>query len=100
MPQDSDMAEDGLPSYKGQRAISVAASPGDALMWHDQLWHRGAPSIREGSERIVQQGSYGRRWVAQRFFPFVNYQIPPHVVERASERRRRLLGLHGRGAYG
>ncbi|MCC6483405.1 MAG: phytanoyl-CoA dioxygenase family protein [Armatimonadetes bacterium] len=99
-PQDSDLASNGKPEFKGRAAVSVAASAGDALMWNDQVWHRGAPITRPHGERIVQQGAYGRRWVAQRFHPYVNYRLPDQVVERANPRRRRLLGLHEMGAYG
>jgi hypothetical protein len=40
------------------------------------------------------------RFVSQRFYPFVNYQLPSRVLERADERRRRVLGFHPKGAYG
>ncbi len=75
------------------------------MMWHDQAWHRGAPisgpdPIRPDRFRIVQQGAYGRRFIAQRFYPFVNYVMPPEILERANPRRKRLLGIHPRGAYG
>jgi hypothetical protein len=48
----------------------------------------------------VQQAPYGRRFIAQRFYPFVNNRMPEAVLERAGPRRRRLFGLHPAGAYG
>jgi hypothetical protein len=48
----------------------------------------------------VIQTPFARRWVAQRFWPFVNYHLPEEVIARATPRRKRLLGFHGIGAYG
>lgn len=99
-PEPEDMGPDGLPRYNGHGVVSVLARAGDALLWHDQLWHRGAPITAQSGRRVVQQGAYGKRFIAQRFYPFVNYQFPPGVLERATPRRRRLLGVHPRGPYG
>jgi hypothetical protein len=40
------------------------------------------------------------RWVSQRFYPFMNYQLPQHVLDNADEQRKRVLGFHPQGAYG
>lgn len=40
----------------------------------------------------------GRRWGAQRFFPFLNYQMPEHVLAGADERLLLVLGNHPKGA--
>jgi hypothetical protein len=69
-------------------------------MWHDQVWHRGAPNQTDDRVRWVQQAPYGRRFIAQRFYPFINYRMPEAILERANPRRKRLLGLHRIGAYG
>jgi hypothetical protein len=68
-------------------------------IFNNQGWHRGAPNTSDRTRYTCGQ-AYGRRWVAQRFFPFANYQIPQHVLDRADERRRRVLGFHPSGAYG
>ena len=44
--------------------------------------------------------AFSARWVSQRFYPFVNYRLPEHVLARADDRRRRVLGFHPKGAYG
>jgi hypothetical protein len=44
--------------------------------------------------------SYGRRYISQRFWPFVNFSLPEDVWDSASPRRRRLLGEHPHGPYG
>ena len=43
---------------------------------------------------------YGRRFIARRFYLFVNYHMPEDILAHANPRRQRLLGLHGIGAYG
>ncbi|MBO7744664.1 phytanoyl-CoA dioxygenase family protein [Paenibacillus sp. MWE-103] len=89
------------PSYKGQGPVSILAKKGDMLIFNGQTWHRGAKNM-SGSVRMVQQVTYGRRWVSQRFYPFVNYVMPPSVLEAAKDNPRllRLLGCHPRGPYG
>lgn len=87
------------PDYKGRAPVTVLAKAGDCLIFNGQAWHRGATN-QSDRPRVVQQAIYGRRWVSQRFYPFVNYQLPEGVIERANPRRRRLLGLHKRGPYG
>ncbi|MCA9002000.1 MAG: hypothetical protein KDB61_08760, partial [Planctomycetes bacterium] len=64
-----------------------------------QCWHRGSPN-RSDRTRYMFQLSYAKRWVSQRFHPFVNYELPARVVARADERRRRVLGMHPMGDYG
>lgn len=87
------------PIYKGTGVHSVLAKAGDCLIFSGQTWHRGAKNVSD-NPRIVQQVHYGRRWVSQRFYPFVNYQLPQDVIDRANPRRKRLLGLHRPGPYG
>ncbi|MCZ8511487.1 phytanoyl-CoA dioxygenase family protein [Paenibacillus filicis] len=89
------------PIYKGQEPVTILAKQGDCLLFTGQLWHRGARN--ESDEvRIVQQVMYGKRWISQRFYPFVNYQLPQEIVERWKDHPRmsRLLGMHQRGPYG
>jgi ectoine hydroxylase-related dioxygenase (phytanoyl-CoA dioxygenase family) len=74
--------------------VSAVGNAGTAVLWNDQTWHRGGPNTSGGRLRWVQQAPYGRRFIAQRFFPFVNYHMPEAILERANPRRRRLLGLH------
>ena len=99
-PAPEDRDEHGDPWYEGRGPVSGIGEAGTAVLWHDQTWHRGAPNRSTDRTRWVQQAPYGRRWVSQRFYPFVNYQLPAAVTERANPTRRRVLGLHGPGAYG
>lgn len=97
-PEDKDA--DGNPFYEGQGVVSAVGKAGTAVMWHDQTWHRGGISRAKDRYRWVQQAPYGRRFIAQRFYPFVNYHMPEDILARATPRRKRLLGVHGPGAYG
>lgn len=87
-------------AYAGRSVVSAVGAAGTAVIWHDQTWHRGAPNRTTDRTRWVQQAPYGRRFIAQRFYPFVNYHLPEEILARANPRRKRLLGVHSVGAYG
>jgi ectoine hydroxylase-related dioxygenase (phytanoyl-CoA dioxygenase family) len=89
------------PLYKDQGPVSITVKKGDCLVFFGQTWHRGARNESD-NKRIVQQVVYGKRWVSQRFYPFVNYQLPQNVMDwiKDDPRRAALLGLHPSGAYG
>ncbi len=99
-PGDADLDADGNPRYEGQGTFNAVGPAGTAVMWNDQTWHRGGPNVSNDRVRWVQQAPYGRRFIAQRFYPFINYRMPTDILERANPRRKRLLGVHGLGAYG
>ncbi|MFJ3975173.1 hypothetical protein [Streptomyces sp. NPDC090021] len=44
--------------------------------------------------------AYGRRFISQRFYPFIGYRLPDGVLEGASVRLARFLGRHDKGPYG
>jgi len=98
-PGPEDFDAEGNPLFHGRRAVQAMGRRGTAVMWNDQVWHRGGLNRTERT-RLVQQVTYGRRFMAQRFYPFAAYALPQAVLGRAGPRRRRLLGLHGHGAYG
>ena len=87
------------PAFEGQEASTVYANAGDAYILNSQLWHRGAQNDSE-RVRFMATITYGRRFVSQRFYPFLNYQMPSHVLEGCDERLLRLLGKHPKGPYG
>ena len=89
----------GTPTFNGQGPVPIFGKAGDIYLQNGQTWHRGAPNTSDRT-RCLYQISYGRRWVSQRFYPFLNYRMPDHVLEGADERLLRVLGKHPQGAYG
>jgi ectoine hydroxylase-related dioxygenase (phytanoyl-CoA dioxygenase family) len=87
------------PTFEGRGPVSLLAQPGDAYLFHNQVWHRGAPN-RSDEIRCVGSTVYSQRIIAQRLYPFIDYRMPDHVWAGADERLQRLLGRHGKGAYG
>ena len=87
------------PNFEGRAPVSILGKAGDIYLHNGQCWHRGAPNTSNRTRYLLQL-SYCMRFVSQRFYPFVNYQLPQHVYDRADERRRRVLGFHPKGAYG
>jgi ectoine hydroxylase-related dioxygenase (phytanoyl-CoA dioxygenase family) len=83
--------------YKGQGPISILAKAGDCLVFNSQLWHRGAPNLTD-APRYVQQIIYRKKFIVSHMSHDVNavYQPPADIVERANDRRRRLLGVNRR----
>ena len=92
-------AEQDKPTFCGTGPVSLFARAGDAYMFHNQVWHRGAPNASDRT-RFMAGVTYSKRFISQRFYPFVDYRMPPHVMEGASPRLQRLLGRHEKGAYG
>lgn len=90
---------DGVPIYKGRGPVSCTGKAGDLVIFSGQTWHRGARNDNP-DPRVVQQVTYGKRWISQRFHPFLNYKLPDEIYEMATPRQRRILGEHVRGPYG
>lgn len=99
-PEPADYNSNGEPAYEGREVVRGVGPAGTVVMWNDQTWHHGAKNRSKDRVRWVQQAPYGRRYISQRFYPFVNYHMPEEIIERANPRRKSLLGLHGIGAYG
>lgn len=86
---------DPNPTWEGNGPIWAEGKAGDCVVYHHQTWHRGGPNT--AGTRWTLHGSYGRRFIAQRFYPFINYRLPEEILARSSPRRKRLLGAHPRG---
>ena len=87
------------PRFEGREAQSVHVEAGTLYFQHPQVWHRGAPNTSTRTRYILQY-AYGKRFIAQRFYPFLNYKMPEYVFAGADERLLRVLGKHPKGAYG
>ena len=73
------------PSFEGKGPESIICAAGEIYLHAGQGWHRGAPNTSDRT-RYLYQLSYAPRWVSQRFFPFLNYRMPDHVLEGAGDR--------------
>jgi ectoine hydroxylase-related dioxygenase (phytanoyl-CoA dioxygenase family) len=87
------------PEFEGRGPHPIFAKAGDVYIFHNQVWHHGALN-RSDRMRYIATVAYSQRFVAQRFYPFLNYRMPDHVLEGADKRLLRLLGKHEKGAYG
>ena len=87
------------PTFRGRGPVSIFAKAGDAYLFDNQVWHQG-PLNTMDCDRLLAGVTYSRRHIAQRFYPFIDYQMPDHVWEGADERLQRFLGRHKKGAYG
>ncbi|MSS71333.1 MAG: hypothetical protein EXS64_07570 [Candidatus Latescibacteria bacterium] len=93
-PEDGDP-----PQWRGQGPVSLTVKAGDCIVYSNQMWHRGAPNQTDRTRYSIVS-SYSRRFVAQRFWPFLNYHLSRDILDQCSPRQRELLGEHKRGAYG
>ena len=87
------------PHFDGNGPVSILADPGDAYIFNNQVWHRGAPNASDRC-RLLGGATYSKRYVAQRFYPFIDYHMPEHVWDGAGPRLQRMLGRHKHGSYG
>ena len=87
------------PTFDGQGAKSLLMKAGDLYLLSSQTWHRGVPNTSDRVRYLFPQ-VYGQRFVAQRFWPYLNYHMHDYVLEGADERLLRVLGKHPEIAYG
>ena len=88
-----------FPTFEGKKPVSLLMKAGDLYLLNGQTWHRGAPNQTDRVRYLFHQ-VYGQRFVAQRFWPYLNYRMSDHVLEGADERLLRVLGKHPEMAYG
>lgn len=81
------------------QVVSGLGRAGSAVLFNNQVWHRGGPNTSSRT-RYITQVSYARRFIGHKYFPFMNYQMPEHVYADANPRLKRLLGFLPTGAYG
>ena len=91
--------EQDRPEFDGKGPHSFLVRKGDAYMFNNQVWHRGAPNASDRT-RLLAGVTYSKRFIAQKFHPFIDYRMPDHVWAEASPRLQRMLGRHSKGAYG
>jgi hypothetical protein len=87
------------PRWRGQGPVTLSCKAGDCVMYSNQVWHHGAPNQTDRT-RLSVVPSYAHRFIAQRFWPYLNYNLSRDILDRCTPRQRELLGEHPRAAYG
>src|SRR5690606_3338212 len=90
--------EPGENAWRGRAPEAVLCKAGDLLFFCSELWHVGSRN-RSGRSRYLLQMHYGRRMVAQKFSPYLEFRFDPSVLAACSPRQRRLLGDHEAAEY-
>lgn len=86
-------------SWHGRTAEAVLCDAGDVLMFRSDLWHAGSRNRTNDRSRYLLQVHYGRRMIAQKFSPYLQWRFDPAVIAAATLRQRRLLGEHEASEY-
>ena len=95
----SGRAPHGDTEWNGSEERDILCGAGDAVLFRSDVWHRGTAN-RSDEKRYLLQVHYAHRMITQKFPPYLNrFQFADWVLERASDRQRRLLGDHRPGAY-
>jgi ectoine hydroxylase-related dioxygenase (phytanoyl-CoA dioxygenase family) len=86
-------------SYNGQEAVPVLVKAGDVMLFRSEVWHTGSKNTTVDQTRYLLQVHYGRRMMAQKFSPYLDFRFNPEVVSQATPRQRRIMGDHKPSAY-
>lgn len=86
-------------SWHGRSLQPVLCQAGDVLVFSSELWHAGSRNRTPDQTRYLLQVHYGRRMVAQKFSPYLDFRFNPEVLAACTPRQRRLLGDHEPSEY-
>ena len=87
-------------TWRGNVLTPILAKAGDVALFRSDLWHSGGEHRDASRTRYVIETAYGRRMVAQKFYPYLDFRLEPTIAAAASARQLRLLGRHERSNYG
>ncbi|MDT4821913.1 Phytanoyl-CoA dioxygenase (PhyH) [compost metagenome] len=90
---------EGEGDWQGREPRSVLCRAGDVLFLRSELWHAGSRNRATDRSRYLLQVHYGRRMVAQKFSPYLEWRFNPEVLAACTPRQRRLLGDHEAAEY-
>lgn len=85
--------------WHGREPEPVLCEAGDVLVFRSDLWHAGSRNRTVDRTRYLLQVHYGRRMIAQKFSPYLQWRFNPEVIAAATPRQRRLLGEHEASEY-
>jgi NAD(P)-dependent dehydrogenase (short-subunit alcohol dehydrogenase family) len=71
------------PAFDTKGPHSFLTRQTHAYLFNNQMWHRGAPNASDRT-RLMAGVTYSKRFIAQKFYPFIDYRMPEHVWEGAS----------------
>ena len=89
----------GETHWHGREPEPVLCEAGDVLLFRSDLWHAGSRNRTPDRSRYLLQVHYGRRMIAQKFSPYLQWRFNPEVLAAATPRQRRLLGEHAAAEY-
>jgi len=89
----------GETQWRGRDPQPILCEAGDVLMFRSDLWHAGSRNRTTDRSRYLLQVHYGRRMIAQKFSPYLQWCFDPGVIAAATPRQRRLLGEHEAAEY-
>lgn len=85
--------------WNGQQAVPVLVKAGDVMIFRSEVWHSGSKNETVDRTRYLLQVHYGRRMMAQKFSPYLDFHFNKEVIAHATERQLRILGKHSPSAY-
>ena len=85
--------------WRGRAVMPVLVKAGDVMIFRSEVWHSGSKNTTTDQWRYLLQVHYGRRMMAQKFSPYLDFRFNHDVVAQANPRQLRLLGKHSPGAY-
>ena len=85
--------------WNGVKAVPVLLKAGDFMLFRSEVWHTGSKNTTTDQTRYLLQVHYGRRVMAQRFSPYLDFLFNHEVLAAATPRQKRMLGGHTQGAY-
>ena len=85
--------------WNGIKAVPVLLKAGDFMLFRSEVWHTGSKNTTTDQTRYLLQVHYGRRVMAQRFSPYLDFRFNHEVLAAATPRQKRMLGGHQPGAY-
>ena len=85
--------------WNGQPMVPVLLKAGDVMLFRSEIWHSGSKNETADQTRYLLQVHYGRRMMAQKFSPYLDFHFNAEVVASATPRQLRLMGKHTPGAY-
>jgi hypothetical protein len=86
-------------SWRGNDLVPVLLKAGDVMIFRSEVWHSGSRNLTPDRTRYLLQTHYGRRMMAQKFSPYLDFHFSREVLSQTTPRQRRLLGSHQPSAY-